>query len=76
MPVCRKHGHARWTVQALINCTSIQNMDIGNIKHYNTFFQYLTSNYETEDTTYIDWACNSDKKAVCPQLMEKWNNPF
>ena len=42
MCVCKKHLHARWCIQAIIECASQQNIGIGAITSYNTFFEYLT----------------------------------
>ena len=42
---------------------------MGNTENYNTFFQYLTSICETEDTSVLTL-----KKILCPHIMEKWNN--
>ena len=57
MSCCKKHLHAWWSINALIDCAKMQNIDLGNITIYETFFDYMTSCCEIESTTNIPWNC-------------------
>jgi len=74
MCVCKKHLHARWSIQALVNLAEKQQIDIGTIKNYDTFFEYLTELCGKEESTYIDWECVDDKNLLCAHIEGKWNN--
>ena len=55
MCVCKKHLHAHWTIQALIENAEGQETDLCDIINHETFFKYLTPNCQSEATTYISW---------------------
>ena len=71
---CKKHLHARWAINALIDCAKAQNLDLDTIESYDTFFEYLTSNCEKETTTYLAWECTPNKKEFCKAVTAKWEN--
>ena len=74
MCCCKKHLHARWSVQALIECASLQNIDISPIENYSTFFQYLTADCNSEATTYLSWECSVDSNHTCRDIETKWSD--
>lgn len=39
--------------------------------NYDTFFQYISSEYCKEETTYIDWACAENKTKYCDHIQLK-----
>ena len=59
---CKLHLHARWSVNALIKSGKKQNIDIGLLNDYSSFFNFITSECPTEDQAYISWDCTPDKK--------------
>ena len=71
--VKKKHLHASWAIQALIECAGKQNIDIGIITDYETFFEYITLNCDKEPTTYVSWSCTSNKKVVCEHILSQWD---
>ena len=74
MCVCKKHLHARWAIQSLIENAGSQNIDLGEISSYETFFQSLTSQCNKSDTTYIAWECIPNKKESCEHIKTKWED--
>ena len=72
MCCCKLHLHARWSVKALVSCCMNNNIDIGNINNYDTFFSTLTEGCESDPNTYIDWRCTPDKKTTCQGISNKW----
>ena len=59
MCVCKKHLHARWTIKALIANATKQNIHLGNIVDYESFFKHLTS-------------CCGQGEFGCNDITEKW----
>ena len=37
----KKHLHARWSINALIDCAKEQDLDLGNINTYETLFDII-----------------------------------
>jgi hypothetical protein len=72
MCVCKSHLHARWAVQALIDCASEQNICLNQIHDYNTFNEYLTSDCTSDEFTYIEWKCTPSKNQACRHIIGKW----
>ena len=73
MCVCKKHLHARWSISALIDCTSKQKIVLP-FKDYTTFFEYLTSDCtDCRETTYIKWECTPNKYTFCDKIATKWS---
>ena len=73
MCYCKKHLDARWSINALTDCAKMQNIDLGNITSYETFFDYLTRCCEIESTTYIPWNCTPNKNKILEDITKKWD---
>lgn len=73
MCCCKLHLHARWTIEALVNCALQQEIDIP-FSDYTTFFDFLTRNCEKSTTAYISWSCTENKNVVCNDITEHWND--
>ena len=71
MCCCKKHLHARWSIQALIECAAKQSIDISPIGNYTTFFEYLTADCSSESTTYLSWECTADSSHFCKDIEKK-----
>ena len=71
---CKLHLHARWAVRSLITCCKKQEIDLGQVTTYETFFERITEFCPTSTSTYIPWECTPDKKTVCEEIGKKWNN--
>ena len=48
MCVCKTHLHARWSIQALIDCLKKKNIAIP-FKNYETFFEFVTADCESTE---------------------------
>ena len=72
MCCCKKHLHARWSIQVLIECCDKQGINLGSISDYYTFFDYLTENCGSEEITNIPWECVSDKNKLCEHIKGRW----
>ena len=70
---CKTHLHARWSIKALITCCLNQNIAVGGVTSYDSFFQYIYKDCPTEHT-YVSWECSPDKKAVCDHITNNWNS--
>ena len=60
MCCCKKQLPMCWSVKALIDCTTKQNICLGRINNYSSFFEHLTEDCEKEESTYISWNCPVD----------------
>ena len=72
--VCKKHLHAQWAVQALIDCSRKQHINLRTITSYESFFQYLYADCHQEEKTYISWTSTPGKKTICSEIEERWKN--
>jgi hypothetical protein len=70
---CKDHLHARWAIQALLENTSKQNIQL-DFNSYETFFEYLTRKCDnvSEGDKYINWACTPDKNTLCNDIHSQW----
>lgn len=73
MCCCKKHLHASWAINALIDCEKAQSLDLDTTESYDTFFEYLNSSCEKE-TTYLAWECTPNRKEFCRDITTKWEN--
>ena len=73
MCVCKKHLHAKWAINALINSVKLQKIDIPDFVNYEQFMAYLYEDCNKIDNTYIDWKCTPHKKFVCEHITKRWN---
>ena len=73
MCCCKKHLHARWSIKALLECAKLKNVELP-FTDYKTFFEYLNSDCESCDTTYVSWDCVRDKKTLCSHAFGKWDS--
>ena len=71
MCCCKLHLHARWSISALIECAKKQGIQI-DFDTYDTFFNYLTKDCQSSESTYIDWVCTPNKKSTCDHIQGKW----
>ena len=74
MCCCKKHLHARWSIQSLIDLTNKQKIELGPVTDYYSFFTFLTQDCGESETTYIPWDCVSDKKSLCAHVLKRWEN--
>ena len=44
MCCCKLHFHARWSIDALLECCKLQSINLGPVKDYYSFFSYLSEN--------------------------------
>ena len=66
MCCCKKHLHARWSVQALISCSEKQKISLQEIDNYDSFFAYLYQDCPKDDLTYINLGAQRPSlKNVC-----------
>ena len=72
MCCCKKHLHARWSVKSLLAYAKLKNVELP-FTNYATFFDYLNSDCESSNTTYISWVCASNNKNLCRHAEEKWD---
>ena len=72
MCCCKLHLHARWSINALLDCCKLQSIDLGQINDYYSFFDYITSDCQKETTTYVSWQCVSVKNKLCDKIKQKW----
>ena len=72
MCVCKLHLEARTAVNALVSLAVKQNLDMKEIKDYDTFFTFLTTDCKKDDHTYIAWECTQDKKTLCMHIQNRW----
>ena len=68
MCCCKKHLHAR----CLKDCAKQQNLELGNINTYETFFDFLNNSYEKESTTHLSWTCTPNKNTIYSDIETKW----
>lgn len=73
MCCCKKHLHARWSVQALISCSEKQKISLQEIDNYDSFFAYLYQDCPKDDLTYINWECVENKNTLCDHIQKRWN---
>ena len=71
---CKKHLHTCWSIQALIQCATKQQVDLNSIDSYDAFFDYVTSSCEAESTTYISWKCTPDANKTCEHISDNSNS--
>lgn len=71
---CKTHLHARWSIKALVSCCREQNMtiDSGDVTSYDSFFQFVTKDCQSDETTYIDWKCTPVKSSTCDNISTNW----
>ena len=74
MCCCKKDLHARWSVNGWIDCVQEQNLDLGNINTYETFFDFSTNSCEKESITYLTWKCTPNKNIICNDIETKWKD--
>ena len=49
-----------------------QNIDIGQVNDYSSFFNFIISECPTEELAYISCDCTPDKKTLCASIINKW----
>ena len=72
MCCCKLHFHARWSIDALLECCKLQSINLGPVKDYYSFFSYLSENCGKEPTTHLSWECVSNEKTLCSHSQQKW----
>eukprot|EP00794_Sanderia_malayensis_P020851 gene20851-22896_t len=65
------HLHARWAIQALIDCASKQGIPL-EFHDYNTFFRRINSECSPALTTYIAWECTPNRRKICAHVEKNW----
>ena len=70
----KKHLHACWSIQALVQCATKQQVDLNSVDSYDAFFDYVTGSCEAESTTYISWKCTPDANKTCGHISDNWNS--
>ena len=73
MCCCKKHLHARWSINALIDCAKAQNINI-DFDSYDSFFNHLITDCDREQSTYLSWKCTPNKDELCENITTKWVN--
>ena len=56
------------------DCAAKQNICLGIINDYNSFFNHLTKDCIKEESIYINWDCINDKYTVCDDIKNNWDN--
>ena len=74
MCCCPLHLHARWSINAIIQCAKKQNIPLESFDSYTTFFKALTEQCSNHDYTYISWQCSPDKKTTCQDIFSNWDH--
>ena len=74
MCFCKKHLHIQSSIKALIDYVAKQNICLGIINGYHSFFNDLTKDWIKEEATYINWDCTIDKYTVCDDIKKNWDN--
>ena len=72
MCCCLLHLHAKWSINAIIQCAKKQNIPLEPFDSYTTFFKALTEQCSNHDYTYIFWQCTWDKKTTCQDISSSW----
>ena len=72
---CLLHLHARWSINAIIQCAKKQNIPLESFDSYTMFFKALTEQCSNHDYTYISWQCTPDKKATSQDISSNWKCP-
>ena len=72
MCCCRQHLHARWVIDAFLQCAKKHDISFA-FHNYKPFFTYLYSDCPHQERTYISWECTSDSKSICHHVKEKWD---
>ena len=72
MCCCLLHLHARWSINAIIQCAKEQSIPLESFDSYTTFFKALTEQCSNHDYTYISWQCTPDKKTTCQDISSNW----
>lgn len=70
MCCCKIHLHARWTIEALIECAQEQSIELP-FTDYKSFFEFVTVNCAKHATAYIDWNC-ACKDQLCSHINSIW----
>ena len=74
MCCCKKHLHARWVINAIIECGKKNNIPLP-FGDYSSFFSNLSRNcVNAPTTTYLPWSCTPDSKTTCPEISSNWNH--
>ena len=73
MCVSKTHLHSRWSIKALIVNADKQNIQLGEVKDYNSFFDTIISECKEGETTYVKWMCTPTKTSLCEKISGKWN---
>ena len=73
MCCCKKHLHARWATKALIENCSKQNIELGKINDYYSFFNFLTKHCTKDTMTHLSWECTPNKDEMCNEISYQWN---
>ena len=68
---CLLHLHARWSINAIIQCAKKQNIPLESFDSYTMFFKALTEQCSNHDYTYISWQCTPDK-TICQDISSNW----
>ena len=60
-------------VLGLIECAKKQGIQI-DFDTYDTFFNYLTKDCQSSESTYVDWVCTPNTKSTCDHIQGKWES--
>ena len=71
MCCCILHLHVRWSIIALIRCLEKQN-SVFPCSDYLTFFSFLYTDCEADDSTYVSWECVLDRNTVSEHISVYW----
>ena len=72
MCCCLLHLHARWAINAFIQCEKKENIPLESFDSYIKFSKALTEQCSNHDYTYISWQCTPDKKTTCQDISSSW----
>ena len=73
MCCCKKHLHERWATKALIENCSKQNIELGEIINYYSFFNFLAKHCTKDTMTHLSWECTPSKDEMCNEISHQWN---
>ncbi|XP_066925552.1 uncharacterized protein [Clytia hemisphaerica] len=73
MCVCKKHLHARRSIDALIKVCEKQLIVLDEINDYYSFFNYMNRECtDCETAGYISWECVKEKDKLCKHVSPRW----
>jgi len=69
---CKKHMHARQSINALIKLCEKELVVLDEIKDYYSFFEHIKKDCGKCKTGHIPWECVAEKNNLCDHIQARW----